>query len=63
MIVECRSDRDYEAALTKMVEGGADAMIVGTFGFSNHEKIVSLAALHKLPQFIHFGPSYASAVC
>jgi putative ABC transport system substrate-binding protein len=32
-----------------MVEGRADAMIVGNFALSNREKIVSLAALHKLP--------------
>lgn len=49
MIVECRSDRDYEAALAKMVEGDAEAMILGTFSLTNHEKILSLAALHKLP--------------
>jgi putative tryptophan/tyrosine transport system substrate-binding protein len=61
MIVECRSDRDYEAALAKMVEGRADAMILGTFSFTNREKIVSLAALHKLPaiypyrELVHVG--------
>jgi putative tryptophan/tyrosine transport system substrate-binding protein len=49
MIVECRSDRDYEAALTKMVEGRADAMILSTFPLINREKIVFLAALHNLP--------------
>jgi hypothetical protein len=52
MIVECRSDRDYEAALAKMVEGHADAMILGTFSLTNREKIVSLAALHKLPAIL-----------
>ena len=49
MIVECRSDRDYEAALAKMVEGRADAMIVGLFVLPNLGKVVQLAALHKLP--------------
>jgi putative tryptophan/tyrosine transport system substrate-binding protein len=54
MIVECRSDRDYEAALAMMVEGRADAMILGNFALSNREKIVSLAALHKLPAIYPF---------
>jgi putative tryptophan/tyrosine transport system substrate-binding protein len=49
MIVECRTDGDYEAALAKMVEGGADAMILGTFALPNLNKVVQLAALHKLP--------------
>jgi putative tryptophan/tyrosine transport system substrate-binding protein len=49
MIVECRDDRDYAAALAKMVEGGADAMILGSFALPNINKVVPLAALHKLP--------------
>jgi hypothetical protein len=49
MIVECRSDRDFEAALEKMVRGGAEALILDTFAFSNLDKVVSLAALHKMP--------------
>jgi putative ABC transport system substrate-binding protein len=48
MIVE-REDRDLQAAFAKMVEGGADAMILSTFPFGNLDKIVSLAAFHKLP--------------
>jgi putative tryptophan/tyrosine transport system substrate-binding protein len=48
MIVE-REDRDLEAAFVKMVEGGVDAMILSTFPFGNLDKIVSLAAFHKLP--------------
>jgi putative ABC transport system substrate-binding protein len=54
MIVECRSDRDYEGALAKMVEGRADAMIVGTFVLPNLGKVVPLAALHKLPTIYPF---------
>jgi putative ABC transport system substrate-binding protein len=49
MIVECRDDRDYEAALAKMVEGGTNAMILGSFALPNIEKVVPLAASHKLP--------------
>jgi putative ABC transport system substrate-binding protein len=49
MIVECRSDSDFEAALEKMVRGGAEALILDTFAFSSLDKVVSLAALHKIP--------------
>jgi putative ABC transport system substrate-binding protein len=49
MIVECHDDRDFEAALAKMVEGGAGGMIVGSWVFRNQLKLVSLASLHKLP--------------
>jgi putative tryptophan/tyrosine transport system substrate-binding protein len=49
MIVECRNDRDYEAALAKMAEGGAGGMILGGFVLPNLNKVVPLAALHKLP--------------
>jgi putative ABC transport system substrate-binding protein len=49
IIVECRDDRDYEAAVAKMIEGGVDAMILGNFVLPNLAKVVSLAAFHKLP--------------
>jgi putative ABC transport system substrate-binding protein len=54
MIVECRSDRDYEAALEKMVRGGAEALIVENFVFSRLDKVVSLAAFHKIPAMYPF---------
>src|SRR5262249_52473218 len=44
----CRSDSDFEAALEKMVRGGAEALIVDTFLFA-FDKVVSLAAFHKIP--------------
>jgi putative ABC transport system substrate-binding protein len=49
MIVECRTDREYEAALAKMVEGGVDAMILSALPLPNLANVVSLAAFHKLP--------------
>jgi putative ABC transport system substrate-binding protein len=49
MIVECHDDRDFESAVAKMVEGGAGAMIDGSFAFPNRYKLVRLAALHKIP--------------
>jgi putative ABC transport system substrate-binding protein len=54
MIVECRNDRDYEAAVAKMIEGRADAMILGNFVLPNLGKVVSLAAFHKLPAIYPF---------
>ena len=60
MIVECRDDRDYESALVKMAEGGADAMILGSFALPNLEKVVPLAALYKLPA-IYPNRSFAHA--
>jgi putative ABC transport system substrate-binding protein len=58
MIVECRSNRDYEPALAKMVESGADAMILGTFALPNLGDVVPLAALHKLPAMYGNGGRY-----
>jgi putative tryptophan/tyrosine transport system substrate-binding protein len=52
--VECRSDLELEAAIAKMVDSGVDAFIVATFPFRNRQKIVSLAALHKLPAIYPF---------
>jgi putative ABC transport system substrate-binding protein len=49
MIVECRSDSDYEAAVAKMVEGGAGGMILGSFALPNLGKVLPLAAFYKLP--------------
>jgi putative ABC transport system substrate-binding protein len=49
MIVECRGESDYEAAVAKMAEGGADGMILGSFALPNLGKVVPLTALHKLP--------------
>jgi putative tryptophan/tyrosine transport system substrate-binding protein len=54
IIVECHSDRDFEAAFGRMVEAGAGAMILGNFTFRNLEKVVGLAALHKLPAIYPF---------
>jgi putative tryptophan/tyrosine transport system substrate-binding protein len=60
MIVECRDDREYESALIKMVEGGADAMILGGFVLPNLQKVVPLAALYKLPA-IYYNRFFADA--
>ena len=54
MVVECRGDRDYEAAVAKMIEGGVDAMILSNFDLPDLGKVVSLAASHKLPAIYPF---------
>jgi putative ABC transport system substrate-binding protein len=54
MIVECRDDRDFEAGIDKMLQNGAEAMILGAFPFNNLDKVVSLAARHKLPAIYPF---------
>ena len=48
MILETRSDRDYEAAFKTLVQGQAGALIVGNYAFRNNE-IVALAARYKIP--------------
>jgi putative ABC transport system substrate-binding protein len=54
MIVECHSSSDFEAAVEKMARGGAEALILDTFAFRNLDKVVSLAAFHKIPAMYPF---------
>ena len=50
IIFDATSDRDIETAFATFVQRGAGALIVGgAFIFSNRERIVALAARHKLP--------------
>jgi ABC-type uncharacterized transport system substrate-binding protein len=49
IILETHSDRDYEAAFTRLNERQAGALIVGAFTFPNANKIVALAARYKIP--------------
>jgi putative ABC transport system substrate-binding protein len=48
-VVECRGDADFEAAFSTFEERRAEALILGTFPFRNLNKVVELAAGHKLP--------------
>jgi putative ABC transport system substrate-binding protein len=48
-VVECRSDRDFEAAFATLVQRRAEALTVGPFVFGNLSKAVALAARHKIP--------------
>jgi putative ABC transport system substrate-binding protein len=52
--VEANSDRDFEPAFATFVQRGADALVVGIAPFlfgvpSNRDKILELAARHKIP--------------
>jgi putative ABC transport system substrate-binding protein len=49
IILEVRDDHDYEAAFKTLVQGQAGGLVVGTFLFPNSNKILTLAADHKIP--------------
>jgi putative ABC transport system substrate-binding protein len=56
IVVEARSDRDFEAAFATLVQRQAGALIVGVvphFTY-NSNKIVALAARHKIPAMYPF---------
>jgi putative tryptophan/tyrosine transport system substrate-binding protein len=48
-VVECRNDGDFETAFAALSQRRAGALILGTFPFNNLNKIVELAAFHKIP--------------
>jgi putative ABC transport system substrate-binding protein len=49
IILETRSDLDYEAAFKTLVQREAGALIVGPFAFRNTNEILALAARYKIP--------------
>jgi len=49
IILETRSDLDYEAAFKTLVQREAGALIVGAFAFRNSNEILALAARYKIP--------------
>src|SRR5262245_36667132 len=51
IVVEVRSDRDIEAAFATFAQRGAGALYVGTGSFLNsrRERLVALAARHRIP--------------
>jgi putative ABC transport system substrate-binding protein len=49
IILEPRGPLDYEANFTTLVEGQAGGLVVGAFTFLNTNKILALAAHHKIP--------------
>jgi putative ABC transport system substrate-binding protein len=51
VIAEARSVDDFEPAFAKFLQGGSGALLVGAFPLftSNRDKLVALAARHKIP--------------
>jgi putative tryptophan/tyrosine transport system substrate-binding protein len=51
IVLECREVSDFEKAFATMIERQASAVVVKAFplAFNNREKIVALAAHHKIP--------------
>ena len=60
MILETRSDRDYEAAFTTLIQRKAGALVVGAFTFRNTNKILALAARYEIPT-VYPGRGYVVA--
>ena len=61
IVVEARSDGDIEAAFATLVQRQAGALMVGVvphFTYNSNNKIVALAARHKIPAMYPF-PIYA----
>jgi len=51
IVLECRSDSDFEAAFATLVQRQPSALVVSAFplAFNNRPKILALAARHKIP--------------
>jgi TPR repeat protein/ABC-type uncharacterized transport system substrate-binding protein len=60
IVLETPNDRDYEAALTTLVQRHSEALVVGAFTFRNIGKMVALAAQYKIPT-IYPGRQYVVA--
>jgi putative ABC transport system substrate-binding protein len=71
IVLECRGDTDIETAFADIVRGGVGALVVEAFvtAFNNRDRIVALAAHHKIPaiypqsQYVYGGRlmSYSAA--
>jgi putative ABC transport system substrate-binding protein len=49
VILDTRSERDYEMAFKTLVQREAGALVVGPFAFRNTNEILALAARYKIP--------------
>jgi putative ABC transport system substrate-binding protein len=56
-LLNVSSDREIETAFTTLVQRGADALLCGVGGFllSKQDRIVALAARHRIPTIYVFG--------
>jgi hypothetical protein len=60
IILEARDDHFYEAAFKRLIKEQAGGLVVGSFSFPNSNKILALAAHHKIPT-IYPGRGYVEA--
>jgi putative tryptophan/tyrosine transport system substrate-binding protein len=60
IVLEIRSNRDYEAAFNKLVQRQAGALILGPFAFPYPNEIIALAERYKIPA-IYPNRSYVKA--
>jgi putative ABC transport system substrate-binding protein len=60
ILLDARGDRDYEAAFTTLIQGQSGGLVIGTFNFTNTNKILTLAARHKIPT-IYPAPGFVTA--
>jgi putative ABC transport system substrate-binding protein len=61
-VLEVSSDRDIETAFTTLVQRGAGALLGGVGGFllSQRERIIALAARHRIPTIYVFSEAVAA---
>ena len=61
-VLDVRSDPEIETAFTTLVQRGADALLCGVGGFllSKQDRIVALAARHRIPTIYVFGEAVAA---
>ena len=61
-VLDVESDREIETAFTTLVQRGADALLCGVGGFllSKQDRIVALAARHRIPTIYVFGEAVAA---
>ena len=61
-VLDVSGDREIETAFTTLVQRGADALLCGVGGFllSKQDRIVALAARHRIPTIYVFGEAVAA---
>jgi putative ABC transport system substrate-binding protein len=61
IVLDVSSDREIETAFTTLIQRGAGALLGGTGGFlqSQWERVVALAARHRIPAIYYFREAVA----
>jgi putative tryptophan/tyrosine transport system substrate-binding protein len=62
IVLDISSDREIETAFTTLVQRGAGALLGGTGGLllSQRERVVALAARHRIPAIYYFREAVAA---